>query len=202
MDRSRVAILFFSGVIFFFVAYYCYEEFIYSEGQVLLQLSDEYYANFQNYDAFFDYSQTLKNSVEWDSLELKLKDFGPFTWQETHVNFVLRRGGGGGLSYSGGIGCTVSLSDTLNITREDILTEKIEIGLSVSQLDSLSRLLSRVNKSQFALYKDGSVVISKYIGPAVFEMEEYQILRVGERMFLYGNYLNMIENNVYIGKKH
>lgn len=102
MNRSRAVMLSFAGIICLFVSQFCYEEFIYSEGVVLSRLSDEYHADFQNYDAFFDYSQSLKNSIEWDSLELTLKDFGPFTWQETHVNFILGHVSGG-LSYSGGL---------------------------------------------------------------------------------------------------
>jgi len=197
-------LLFLLGIICLFTIETCYHDYIYSEQKVILRLSDEFEEKSQEYISFFDYTQNLRNSIKWDSLELRLKEVKYKTDQEIHLNFNSYPEEEGGFSYDGGRGVIVSLPDINIPIEEDIISESIEknIGLTISQLNKLRNHLASLNEGEFCLYKDGSVIVKKSIGPELFDMEEYQIVRIGERMFLYGNYRNMLYGNIFIGKKN
>ena len=197
-------LLFLFGLICLFTIETCYHDYIYSEQKVVLRLSDEFEEKSQEYMAFFDYAQKLKKSINWDSLEIRLKEVKYETEQEIHINFNLYPDEGGGIGYDGLRGVIVSLPDMKIPIEKDIIFESIknDIGLSISKLDTLRNHLDNIKEGDIYLFKDGSVIIKKFIGPEIFDMEEYQIVRTGERMFLYGNYRNMLRGNIFIGKKN
>lgn len=197
-------LLFLIGLICLFSIETCYHDYIYSEQKVVLRLSEELDEKSQEYMAFFDYAQNLCKCINWDSIETRLKEVKYETEQEMHVNFNLYPNEGGRIAYDGLRGAIISLPDMKIPIKKDIIFESIEndIGLSISQLDSFRNHLGYINERDIYLFKDGSVIIKKFIGPEIFDLEEYQIVQTGERMFLQGNYRNMLRGNIFIGKKN
>ena len=123
-------LLFLFGIICLFTIENCYHDYIYSEQKIVQRLSDEFEEKYQEYIAFFDYTQSLRNSIKWDSLELRLKEVKYKTDQEIHLNFNLYPEGGG-FSYDGLRGSIVSLPDMKIPIKEDIIS--LDFGRKVAK---------------------------------------------------------------------
>lgn len=175
----------------------------YSEHLRLMNIGDKVEEESVNYINFFNHVSSLKNSVTWNLVDDKLNEVDYSEGMSSSIQFSLYSNEIGYV-VSGISGMSISLSDSLASIKNRIIFKYIEdeTGLNDIHLDSIRIMLEKIDEDCFRLYKDGTVAISRKVGSDLFDMDEYEIVYVGNRVFLYGNYRNLLLGNIYVGKKN